>query len=181
MESKNQSETSVQASGPAIAATGLYTTNGIPHGSTTLSPHLVVSPAVDALEFYSKVFEARIIDVTRFPGGNQIAHAVLDFGSGLLTLSDPLESYQLVPQASEGGHSFSLAVYVPDTDRAVAAAVDAHAVVREPPMTFVSGDRFASIIDPFGVRWSVMTRVEDLSPEESAERVQAWAAEQTAG
>jgi PhnB protein len=32
----------------------------------------------------------------------------------------------------------------------------------------MSGDRFASIRDPFGVRWTVMTRVEDLSEEESA-------------
>ena len=41
---------------------------------------------------------------------------------------------------------------------------------------FVSGDRFASIRDPFGVRWSIMTRVEDLSPQESARRVAEWAA-----
>jgi len=48
-------------------------------------------------------------------------------------------------------------------------------VVREAPSDFVSGDRFASIRDPFGVRWSVMTRVEDLSEEESAARVREWA------
>ena len=45
----------------------------------------------------------------------------------------------------------------------------------ESPNTFVSGDRFASIRDPFGVRWSIMTRVEDLSEEESAARVATWA------
>ncbi len=44
----------------------------------------------------------------------------------------------------------------------------------------MSGDRFASIRDPFGVRWAVMTRVEDLSEEESAARVAAWAKEQAA-
>jgi PhnB protein len=59
-------------------------------------------------------------------------------------------------------------------DRAVAAG----AVVREPAADFVSGDRFASIRDPFGVRWSIMTRVEDLSPEESSRRVAEWAASQ---
>ena len=50
----------------------------------------------------------------------------------------------------------------------------------ESPNTFVSGDRFASIRDPFGVRWSIMTRVEDLSEEESAARVAQWAEEQAA-
>ena len=41
---------------------------------------------------------------------------------------------------------------------------------------FVSGDRYASIRDPFGVRWSIMSRVEDLSDEESSRRVAEWAA-----
>jgi PhnB protein len=44
--------------------------------------------------------------------------------------------------------------------------------------TWVSGDRYASIRDPFGVRWTVMTRVEDLSAEESERRVAEWAARQ---
>ena len=57
----------------------------------------------------------------------------------------------------------------------VERAVAAGATVREAPADFVSGDRFASIRDPFGVRWSVMTRIEDLSEEESAARVAEWA------
>ncbi|MBX6751273.1 MAG: VOC family protein, partial [Micromonosporaceae bacterium] len=32
--------------------------------------------------------------------------------------------------------------------------------------------------DPFGVRWSVMTRVEDISEGESARRVAEWAKRQ---
>ena len=68
---------------------------------------------------------------------------------------------------------------MPSTDETLAAAEAAHATVREPAMTFVSGDRFASIVDPFGVRWSIMTRVVDLSPEESKHRVQEWAAGQS--
>jgi PhnB protein len=38
----------------------------------------------------------------------------------------------------------------------------------------VSGDRYASVLDPFGVRWSIMTRIEDLSFEESHRRVMAF-------
>ena len=176
---KTESEQEQQATEQTEAVSGRHTTNGIPHGSTSLTPHLAVEPAAKAMEFYRDVFGARILDVTRFPGSDLIAHAVLDFGSGLLTLSDPLEAYGLVAPSSDAGHSFSLAVYVPNTDKALAAAVAAHATVREPAMTFVSGDRFASIVDPFGVRWSVMTRVVDLSPEESKQRVQEWAAEQS--
>jgi PhnB protein len=39
----------------------------------------------------------------------------------------------------------------------------------------VTGDRFASILDPFGQRWTVMTRVEDVSPEERDRRMAEWA------
>ncbi len=46
--------------------------------------------------------------------------------------------------------------------------------------TFVSGDRYASLLDPFGVRWAIMTRIEDLSPEESRRRVEAWSKQQSA-
>ena len=66
-----------------------------------------------------------------------------------------------------------------DADDVVARAEAAGATIREPLTTFVSGDRFASVLDPFGVRWSVMTRVEDLSEEESAARIAEWAASQS--
>ena len=65
---------------------------------------------------------------------------------------------------------------MPDVDAVVAEAEAAGATIREPLADFVSGDRFASIRDPHGIRWAVMTRVEDLSDEESAARVREWAA-----
>ena len=67
--------------------------------------------------------------------------------------------------------------WMPAVERAVAAG----AGVREAVTTFVSGDRYGSIRDPFGVRWSIMTRVEDLSPEESSRRVAEWAESMAAG
>jgi uncharacterized glyoxalase superfamily protein PhnB len=158
-------------------ANGLHTTNGMPHGHTSLTPHVVLSPAAEALDFYRDVFGARILDVTRF--GDVVAHAVLDFGGGMLTVSDPIASYGLVAPDPERGASFSLALYLPNVDEVTAAAAAAGATIREPVGTFVSGDRFASILDPFGLRWSIMTRVEDLSFEESARRVAEWATAQS--
>lgn len=161
--------------------TGQYTANGMPHGSTSITPHVVVTPAAKALEFYRDVFGARIGDVTRFPGSDDlVAHAVLDFGTGMMTLSDPMESEGLIAGDPSRGVSYSLALYVPNVDEVTAKARAQGATVRAEPMTFVSGDRFASILDPFGLRWSIMTRVEDLSPAESAQRVADWAASQAA-
>lgn len=191
----------------ALAAHGEHTTHGTPHGSTSLTPHIVVTPAAAALEFYRDVLGATIVDVTRFPAPapasheapdaedpdaeaeppeapdasttpDLIAHAVLDLGNGMLTLSDPLPAYGLVALDPHAGHPYSLALYVPDVDAVTARAETAGATVRERPATFVSGDRFSSVLDPFGIRWSIMTRVEDLSPAESARRVADWASTQ---
>lgn len=73
---------------------------------------------------------------------------------------------------------YSLALYCADVDAVLASALEAGATVREPATNFASGDRFASIRDPFGVRWSLMTRVADISEEESTARVAEWAAKQ---
>lgn len=67
-------------------------------------------------------------------------------------------------------------MYCPDVDDVVTRAEKAGATVREPAQTFVTGDRFASILDPFGHRWTVMTRVENLTAEEREQRVAQWAA-----
>jgi uncharacterized glyoxalase superfamily protein PhnB len=72
--------------------------------------------------------------------------------------------------------SGSTCIYVADVDAVFAAAVERGAAVREKPATFVTGDRFASVYDPFGHRWAIMTRVEDVSPEEAERRLSEWAA-----
>lgn len=160
------------------AANGRHTTNGRPNGNTTLTPHLVASPASTAIAFYQDVLGARLLGLTRFPGSDLVAHAELDFGLGRLTVSDPLNAYGLIAPDPARGASFSIALYVPNVDDVVARAVAAGATLREPPATFVSGDRFASLLDPCGVRWTLMTRVEDLSPEESQRRVEEWSKKQ---
>ena len=156
-----------------LGVTGEHTTEGIPHGSTSLTPFLAVVGAEEALDFYGSVFNARIVDVTEFDG--VVVHAELDFGSGKLQLGEPNLEYGLVPPPSKGV-CYSLGLYCPNVDDVVSRALAAGATLREGPSTFVSGDRYASILDPFGVRWSIMSRVEDISESESARRVAEWAA-----
>ena len=161
---------------PHTPKTGRHTTDGRPHGRTSLTPHIVVSPANAAIEFYRSVFGATVRSVTEMQG--LVGHAELDFGLGGLTLSDPMAAYRLAAPAPEADVTYSMGLYLPDVDAVVARAVQAGATLREPVATFVSGDRYGSLLDPFGVRWTVMTRVEDLSDEESARRVADWAAAQ---
>lgn len=157
-------------------ATGEYTTDGVPHGRTSLTPFLALRDPAGALRFYSEAFGARICGVTEM--GGTVVHAELDFGHGRLQLGAVNPSYRLVPMPDGDDDCYSLGFYCSDVDGVLARAVALGATIREETTTFVSGDRYASLRDPFGVRWSVMTRVEDLSDTESDRRVAEWAASQ---
>ena len=159
-------------------ANGEHTTNGRPNGYSTLTPFLAVSPARAAMKFYCDVFGATVVGVTEF--GDVLAHAELDLGNGRLQLGEPSPEYHLAAQSTTDDACYSIALYCPDVDALVERAVAAGAVVREPVTDFVSGDRYGSIRDPFGVRWSIMTRVEDIPDAESARRVEEWAAQYAA-
>ncbi|MBB3036686.1 VOC family protein [Hoyosella altamirensis] len=158
------------------AADGRYTKNGLPRGFTSLTPFLAIEGAADAIDFYTAVFGARVLSRLN-DGSGKTVHAELDFGRGRLQLGEPSPDYGLAAQSGAMA-THSIGLYCPDADEVVERAVQHGATVREPLATFVSGDRFASILDPFGQRWTVMTRVEDLSDEESARRVEEWAAQQ---
>lgn len=154
--------------------TGEHTTAGRPHGFTSLTPFLALSGASRAVDFYREALGARVVDVTEIDGVT--VHAELDFGSGRLQLGEPVAEHGLIAPPEGDCVCYSLGLYVPEVDALVSRAVSAGARLREEPTTFVSGDRYASLTDPFGVRWTIMTRVEDLSEAESARRIAAWAA-----
>ncbi|AQA04169.1 glyoxalase [Mycobacterium sp. MS1601] len=145
----------------------------IPAGYTSLTPFLVIDGAAAAIDFYVSVFGATVIEKLDSPDGS-IAHAELDFGHGRLQLSDPNPQFGLAAPPSGTDVTHSTVLYCADADDVVARAEAAGAIIREPLSTFVTGDRFASILDPFGQRWAVMTRVEDVSPQERDRRLAQW-------
>ena len=148
----------------------------IPEGYTSLTPFLCIDGASAAIDFYVSVFGAKLVDRTDGPDGT-VAHAELDFGNGRLQLGDPTEAYHIAAVNPEAPATHSVAFYCEDVDTIVAKAEQAGATIREPAQTFVTGDRFASILDPFAQRWTVMTRVEDVSSEERDRRMAQWAKE----
>ncbi len=150
----------------------------IPYGYTSLTPFLCVDGAAAAIDFYVSVFGATVVDRMDGPDGT-VAHAELDFGNGRLQLGDPAQAYDIAAPDPDGAATHSVALYCPDVDDVVTKAEQAGATIRESAQTFVTGDRFASILDPFGQRWTVMTRVEDVSPEERDRRLAEWATANT--
>lgn len=149
----------------------------IPAGYTSLTPFLCVDGASAAIGFYTGVFGATVVEKMDGPDGT-VAHAELDFGTGRLQLGDPADAYGIAaPDTGTDVVTHSLALYCGDVDDVVSRAEKAGATVREAPQDFATGDRFASIRDPFGIRWTVMTRVEDVSAEERERRLGEWAAQ----
>lgn len=149
----------------------------IPDGYTSLTPFLCVERTSAAIDFYVSVFGAELIDRMEGPDGT-VAHAELDFGDGRLQLGDPNSAYDIGAPVCHAPATYSIGYYCDDVDAVVSRATQAGATIREPAQTFVTGDRFASILDPFGTRWTVMTRVEEISGQERDRRLAEWAAQQ---
>ncbi len=147
-------------------------TKPIPDGYRTLTPYLAVEDAAKAIEFYKQAFGATELMRMDAPGG-KIGHAELKIGNSLVMISDPFPQSTVRPPAEVGGSTASIFMYVEDVDAAVKQAVDAGATVTMEVEDMFWGDRFGSVSDPFGHTWSIATHVEDLSPEEIAERGQA--------
>lgn len=145
----------------------------VPTGYTSLTPYYCCDGAARAIDFYCTVLGATVVSRMDAPDGT-VAHAELQLATGRLQLSDPAPDHHLA--APDGGDvvSRSTVFYCDDVDAVHARAVAAGAKSYGEPDTFVTGDRFAAFLDPFGHRWAVMTRVEDVDPAEAERRVNAW-------
>ncbi|WP_324651106.1 VOC family protein [Georgenia sp. H159] len=152
-------------------------THYLPDGYTSLSPLVVVSPATEAIDFYRAVLDARVTSRMDGPDGT-VWHCELDLGNGRMTVMDPNPQFHTVAgDTTTDDASFSIAVYVPDVDATLSRARERGARVREEAADFaVTGDRFASIQDPYGVRWTIMTRVEERTDAEVQQGLDAWRA-----
>jgi uncharacterized glyoxalase superfamily protein PhnB len=153
------------------------TVNPIPDSYHSLTPYLAVSDGPNAIEFYQAVFGAEVISRQDMPDG-RLGQAELKFGNSMLQLSDEMPQIGLRAPNGEWVHS-SLVHYVPDVDATYAKAIEAGARSVEAVQTFMTGDRFGTVIDPFGHRWAILTKVEDVSPEEADRRVKEWLATPT--
>jgi PhnB protein len=147
-------------------------TKPIPEGYHTVTPYLAVDNAAEAIEYYKKAFGAKERVRMDAPDG-KIGHAELEIGDALVMLSDPFPQASTRPPKELGGTSMSVFMYVEDVDATVKQAVDAGATVTSEVEDQFWGDRFGSISDPFGHSWSIATHVEDVPPEEMAERAKA--------
>ena len=144
----------------------------------TITPQLVVRGAAQAILFYQHVFGAQESLRNLAPDGTSIMHAELFCGDSRFFVHDEFAEQGLLSPQSLRGTSVTLHVYVPNVDEVCerALAAGAHTVV--PVADVFWGERYGIFTDPFGHRWSVSTRLEDLSPMETHERAVQYANEQ---
>jgi PhnB protein len=150
-------------------------TSPIPSGFHTLTPAIVVDGAADALDFYARAFGAEV--TLRLTLGDQVVHSEVRIGDTMLYVCDPLPDFGLVAHDGAPAWSGSLLIYTEDATAMHATALAAGATEITPVAEQFHGDRLGAVRDPWGHRWIVATRFEEMSAGEMQGRLDAWMAE----
>jgi PhnB protein len=121
-----------------------------------IRPHLTVSNATAALDFYQAAFGATLPDhpVSRTPDGAKVMHAMVDIDGTLLMLHDEFPDHGVLAPQAGAKLPFVLHLDVADVDAAVDRAASAGARATMPAADQFWGERYAQILDPFGYTWS---------------------------
>jgi PhnB protein len=137
----------------------------------TLIPHLTVSNAGAAIDFYKRAFAATELMRMPAPDGKRLMHAHLSLGNSSFYLNDEFTEYagdcrHCSAPTTLGGTAVALHVDCPDVDKTFAAAIAAGATVIMPVADMFWGDRYGRLLDPFGHIWSVATKKQNLTPDQ---------------
>ena len=144
----------------------------IPEGFHSVTPYLSIKGATEAIEFYTRAFNAVEVFRLSTPDG-EIGHAEIRIGDSRIMMADPCEESPMPSPQALGGTSVGLHLYVKDVDSIFAQAVNAGATEVKPVEDQFYGDRMGTLKDPFGHIWFLSTHKEDLDLEEVKKRAEA--------
>ena len=143
---------------------------------SSLSPHIFVSNAAAAIDFYKKAFNAEELGRHLAPDGKRLMHAALKINGATLLLCDDFPEYRggkgSTPEAL-GGSPVVLHLQVAKADPVFEQAVAAGAKVAMPLADQFWGDRYGQITDPFGHTWSIGAKIREVSKAELQEAAKA--------
>jgi PhnB protein len=131
-------------------------------------PHIYVDGASNGIEFYKRAFGAQELFRIARPDG-KILHAELSICGSTIMLGDPDEELYAEPRAL-GRCAAGLHVFTDDNVAVLRCAVEAGAELIQPPTEMFYGANSASLRDPFGHVWVLLTWHEDLAVEEVERR-----------
>jgi len=144
--------------------------NPVPEGYHTVTPYLVVNDGAAAIEFYKKAFGAEVAFCMPGPSGQGVAHAEIKIGNSMVMMGEEWPGSGISAPGPLKGTTVAIHLYVEDVDASFKRAIDAGATSLGPVMDMFWGDRMGKATDPFGHVWSLGSHIEDVSPEEMAQR-----------
>lgn len=131
----------------------------------TLTPHLVCRDAAAAIDFYKRAFGAE--ENMRLAGPNgKLMHASVRIGDSMLMLVDEMPEWGSVSPLTLNGTPVSIHLQVPNVDNVMAQAISAGAREVMAATDMFWGDRYGVVSDPFGHKWSIATRIRDMTVDE---------------
>ncbi|WP_203075127.1 VOC family protein [Falsiroseomonas ponticola] len=142
----------------------------IPADYPRLSPYLCVRDARAALAWYQEALGAT--EVMRIPAPDgTVMHGEVRIGDSVVMVGEEAPAHGAFAPGHFGGTALSLVLYVADVDAAFARALAAGAREERPPADQPFGDRMGTLLDPFGHRWHLSSRVEEVPPAEIIRRM----------
>ena len=151
----------------------------VPEDFHTITPQMAVKGVAAAIDWYTRALGAHELLRNAGPDGTSIMHAELLLGDSRFFVVDEFPD-SVVSPSTLGGTTVTMHLYVPDVDALFNRAVEAGATVVMPVADQFWGDRYGILRDPFGHRWSIASRIEDLSPKKLQERAKSWVKDQEA-
>jgi PhnB protein len=137
-----------------------------------LIAYLTVADAPAALALYAELFGFKETLRLALPDG-RLGHAELELEGSRLYLASAFPEAGLVGPEDGRGTSVSLCLSVAYVDAQVERARAAGCTIEAEPRTEFHGARSAKLSDPFGHRWLLEQRLEQLSNDEIRRRFEA--------
>ena len=135
-----------------------------------VTSYLCIRDAAKAIDFYVAAFGARETFTRITDPTGRVGHAEIRIGATTIMLADEHPEHGFVSPLTLKGAHMQLFVAVADADEAVRRAVAAGGRLTKPVQNQFYGHRNGEITDPFGYRWTLSQKTEDVPDDELQRR-----------
>jgi PhnB protein len=150
------------------SAQGIYLVERPSRYRNAIVPHIYVEGASNGIDFYKRAFGAVELFRIAHPNG-KILHAEISISGSLIMIGDPDNKLYGEPR-TVGRCTAGLHIFTDDNEALLHQAVEAGAEQIQSPTDMFYGANSASVRDPFGHVWVLLTWKEDLTPAEMERR-----------
>lgn len=124
---------------------------------TYFAPQLTIKVVAPAVEFYKKVFEAKVLRLFGNDGRIHVAEMEID-GAMFHIHEETQRTNQLSPETTKAA-SVLIGLFTDDIDAIVERAEAAGATIISPLTNYDYGYRQCTFLDPFGHQWLIEKKI----------------------